>query len=114
MKDSTKLSLKCLCMVDLDICITYLKNIKFNLVNYLTTSQNMLVYSVKCCTNYTNIVTQYTLVFLVYFGSSTISDKNFFTKCCMISCCIQNICAIITQIESSICKLVEQIMIYVT
>ena len=32
----------------------------------------------------------------------------------MVSCSIQNICAITTQIESSICKLVEQKMIYVT
>ena len=50
---------------------------------------------------------QYTLVFLVYFGSYTIT-KTFFTKCCMVGCGIQNICAITTQIESSICKLVEQ------
>ena len=33
-KDSIKLSLKCLFMVDLDFCITYLKNTKFNLVTY--------------------------------------------------------------------------------
>ena len=32
----------------------------------------------------------------------------------MVGCSIQNICAIITQIESSICKLVEQKIIYVT
>ena len=48
-----KLSLKCLiCMVDLDFCITYLKNTKFNLVNYLTATKIVLVY----CSNYTNIV----------------------------------------------------------
>ena len=35
MKDSIKLSLKCLCMVDLDFCITYMKNTKFNLVTVL-------------------------------------------------------------------------------
>ena len=40
--------------------------------------------------------------------------KLFFTKCCMLGCSIQNICAITTQIESSICKLVEQKLIYVT
>ena len=33
-RDSIKLSLKCLCMVDLDFCITYLKKTKFNLVTY--------------------------------------------------------------------------------
>ena len=38
----------------------------------------------------------------------------FITKCCMVGCSIQNICAISTQIESSICKLVEQKLIYVT
>ena len=32
----------------------------------------------------------------------------------MVGCSIQNICAIIPQIESSICKLEEQKMIYVT
>ena len=55
-KDSIKLSLKCLCMVDLDICITYLKNIKFNLVTYLTATKVFVVYPVNCCSNYTNIV----------------------------------------------------------
>ena len=35
-KDSNKLSLKCLYMVDLDFCITYLKNTTFNSVTYLT------------------------------------------------------------------------------
>ena len=35
-KDSIKLSLKCLSMVGLDFCITYLENTKFNLVTYLT------------------------------------------------------------------------------
>ena len=58
-------------------CITYLKNIKFNLVTNFNNNQNILVYPVNCCTNYTNIVTQYMLVFLVYFGSSTIT-KSFF------------------------------------
>ena len=38
-KDSTKLSLKFLYMVDLDIFITYLKNTMFNLVTYLTTTK---------------------------------------------------------------------------
>ena len=32
----------------------------------------------------------------------------------MVGCSIQNNCAVTTQIESSICKLVEQKMIYVT
>ena len=32
----------------------------------------------------------------------------------MVGCSIQNICAIKTQIESSICKLVEKNVIYVT
>ena len=94
-------------------CITYLKNTKFNLVTYLTATKIFLVYPVNCCSNYTNIVTQYTLVFLVYFGSSTIT-KTVFTKYCMVGCSIQNICAITIQIESSICKLVEQKLIYVT
>ena len=35
-KDSIKLSVKCLYMVDLDIWITYLKHTKFNPVTYLT------------------------------------------------------------------------------
>ena len=39
----------------------------------LNNNQNILVYPVNCCTKYANIETQYTLVFLVYFGSSTIS-----------------------------------------
>ena len=56
MKDSINLSLKCLCMVDLDFCITYLKNAKFNLVTYLTATKIVLVYPVNCCSNYTNIV----------------------------------------------------------
>ena len=30
------------------------------------------------------------------------------TKCCIVGCSIKNICAITTQIESSICKLVEK------
>ena len=34
-KDSIQLSLKVLYMVDLDFCITYLKNSKFNPVTYL-------------------------------------------------------------------------------
>ena len=72
------------------------------------------MYPGNCCTNYTNVVTQYTLVFLVYFGSSTITKNIFFVKCCMVGCSIQNICAIITHIESSICKVVEQKIIYVT
>ena len=42
------------------------------------------------------------------------NNKNFFAKCCIVGCSIQNICAITTQIESSVCKLVEQKMIYVT
>ena len=82
MKDSAKLSLKCLGMVDLDICITYLNTL--SLISHLfNNNRNILVYPVNFCTNYTNIVTQYTLVFLVYFGSSTIT-KTFFTKCCMV------------------------------
>ena len=35
-KDSIRLSLKCLYMMDLDFCINYLKNTKFNPVTYLT------------------------------------------------------------------------------
>ena len=60
----------------------------FRYLYYL--SEERLVYSVNCCTIYANIVTQYTLVFLVYFGSSTIT-KTIFTKCCMEVCSIQNI-----------------------
>ena len=53
-KDSINLSPKCLCMVDLDFCITYLKNTKFNLVTYLTAAK-FFVYPINCCSNYTNI-----------------------------------------------------------
>ena len=60
-------------MVDLDFCITYLKSTISYLVTYLTATKILLVYPVNCCSNYTNIVTQYTLVFLVYFGLSTIT-----------------------------------------
>ena len=35
-KDSIKLSLKCVYMVDLEFCFTYLKNTKFNPVTYFT------------------------------------------------------------------------------
>ena len=38
----------------------------------------------------------------------------FFLKCCMVGCSIPNIFANTTQIESIICKLVEQKLIYVT
>ena len=55
-KDSIKLSLKCLCMVHLDFCITDLKNTKFNLVTYLTATKVFVVYPDNCCSNYTNIV----------------------------------------------------------
>ena len=42
MKDSIKLSLKCFCMVDLDFCITYLKNTKFNLVTLIAATKIFL------------------------------------------------------------------------
>ena len=42
MKDSIKLSLKCLCIVDLDFCIPYLKNTKFNLVTLLEATKTFL------------------------------------------------------------------------
>ena len=32
-------SLKCLCMMDVDLYITYLKNTKLNLVSYLTVTK---------------------------------------------------------------------------
>ena len=54
MKDSIKLSLKRLCMVD--YCITYLKNTKFNLVTDLLAIEVFGVYPVNCCSSYTNIV----------------------------------------------------------
>ena len=41
-KDSIKLSLKCLCMVDLGFYITYLKKTKLNLVTYLTATKIFL------------------------------------------------------------------------
>ena len=41
-------------------------------------NENILVYPVNCCTNYTNIVSQYTLVFLVYFGPSAITKTSFY------------------------------------
>ena len=80
-------------MVDLDFCITYLKNTKFNLVTYLTAT-----------------CTQSTTVQIIQTESNTIHDgipcifwfiynnKNLFTKCYMVGS-IQNI---------PICKLVEQ------
>ena len=37
-------SLKWLYMVDLDFCITYLKNTKFNTVSYLTATKNIVVF----------------------------------------------------------------------
>ena len=94
-------------MVNLDFCITYLKNTKFNLVTHLTATKIFFVYSVNCCSNYTNIVSN-----TIHAGIPCIFwfiDNNiFFTKCCMVGCSIQNNCSITTQIESSICKLVEQ------
>ena len=54
-------------------CITYLKNTTSLIQSVIFNSnQNISVYTVNCCSNHTNIVTQYTLVFLVYIGSSTI------------------------------------------
>ena len=60
-------------MVDLDFFITYLKNTKFVSCHLFNRNQNIVVFPADCCSNYTNIVTQYTLVFLVYFGSFTIT-----------------------------------------
>ena len=55
-KDSIKLSLKYLYMVDIDFCISCPKNTKFNPVTYLTVTKLFLVYPVNCCSMYTNIV----------------------------------------------------------
>ena len=55
-KDSIKLCLKYLYMVDLDFCISYLKNTKFNSVIYVTATKIFLVYPVDCCSNYTDKV----------------------------------------------------------
>ena len=41
MKDSIKLNLKWLYMVDLDFRITYMKNTKFNQVTYLTATKTV-------------------------------------------------------------------------
>ena len=60
-------------MVDLDFCITYLKNTKFNLFTYLTATKIIVAYPVNCCSNYTNTVSNTIHTFLVYFGSSTIT-----------------------------------------
>ena len=43
-------------MVDLGFCITYLKNAKFNLFTYLTATKILVVYQVKCFSNFKNIV----------------------------------------------------------
>ena len=72
MKDSIKLSLKFLCMVDLVFCITYLKNNKFNLVTYLTETKIFL------CTQLTVVQIVNNTIHagspcLEYFGSSTIT-----------------------------------------
>ena len=80
----------------------------------LNSNQNILEYPVNCCSSYTNIVSK-----TIHAGIPCIFwfihyNKNFFTKCYMVGCSIQNICAITTHIESSICKLAEQKLIYVT
>ena len=55
-KDSIKLGLKYLYMVDLDFCISYLKNTKFNPVTFLTATKIFIVYPVNYCPNYTDKV----------------------------------------------------------
>ena len=55
-KDSIQLILKCLYIVDLDFCVTYLRNTKFNSVIYLTATKNILVYPINCSSNYTVMV----------------------------------------------------------
>ena len=65
-KDSIRLSLKCLYMMDLDFCINYLKNTKFNPVTYLTAIKIFLVHPVNCCSNYTNIVSNNTHWYSLY------------------------------------------------
>ena len=55
-KDSIKLSLKRLYMVDIDFCVTDLKKSKFDPASYLTATKSILVYPVNCCSNYTNMV----------------------------------------------------------
>ena len=83
-KESIKLSLKCLCMVDLDFYITYLKNTKFKLVTYLTETKIFLVYPVNCCSNDANIVsntvhTGIPCIFWLIYNNETF----IFTKWCM-------------------------------
>ena len=76
-KDSIKFSVKWLYTMDSDFCITYLKNTKFNPVTYLTATKTILVYTVNCCSNYTNIVS-YTTKGCIHFIFWFIY-KNFFT-----------------------------------
>ena len=47
MKASINLSLKCLCMVDLDFYITYLKITEFNLFTYLKSTKIFVVYQLN-------------------------------------------------------------------
>ena len=88
-KDSIKLRVKCLYIVDLDFCITYLKNTKFNPVTYLTAIRIFLVHPVNCCSNYTNIVSStihtgipciYMYIFInrcdIYLDSSSIERRQ--------------------------------------
>ena len=67
----------------------------------------------KMLLKYTNIVSNQ-----IHTGIPCIILFNyiniFFLKCCMVGCSIPNIFANTTQIESIICKLVEQKLIYVT
>ena len=55
-RDSIKLCLKYLYMVDLDFCFSYLKNTKFNPVPYSTATKIFKVYPGNCCSNYTDKV----------------------------------------------------------
>ena len=78
-KDIIKLSLKYLIVVDLDFCMSYLKNTKFNPVTYLTATKIFLVYPVNCCLNYTHKVNN-----TIHTGIPCIfrfinNNKNFFT-----------------------------------
>ena len=105
-KDSTKLRLNCLCMVDLDFCITYLKNTNFNLVTYLTATCTQLT------TAHTESITIHAGIPCIFWF--IYNNKHLFTKCYIVGCSIQHIFVITTQIEPNICKLVEQKLIYVT
>ena len=78
LKDSIKLGLKYLYMVDFDFCISYLMNTKFNPVTYLTAIKIFLVYPVNCCSNYTDKVSNRIHAGIPCIFRFIYKNKNFF------------------------------------